>query len=185
MAFRCCWFLNSRTRPAAARSALEGTQPRFTQVPPMSWPSMTATFMPCRAYKGWQPCALLLWARHALHGHGSTFSAFKHDPIGTKDAAGGALADLEVYRSGNGQCVHRSFLPNFLDGVQSSPMATHATSDDDQVIVILLVCCLGHNCSPGLRPARSLRLPASTQEIRDASLPLSLSSLHRLPLCKT
>ena len=38
-------FFMSRTRPEAARSALEGTQPRFTQVPPMSPPSMMAVFI--------------------------------------------------------------------------------------------------------------------------------------------
>lgn len=47
MAFMCISFFISRTRPDAASSALEGTQPRLTHVPPMSWPSMTATFMPC------------------------------------------------------------------------------------------------------------------------------------------
>ena len=40
-------FLRSLTRPEAASRALEGTQPLFTQVPPMSWPSMTATLSPC------------------------------------------------------------------------------------------------------------------------------------------
>lgn len=48
MDLRCCSFWNSRTRPLAARSALLGTHPRFTQVPPMSCPSITATFSPCR-----------------------------------------------------------------------------------------------------------------------------------------
>jgi hypothetical protein len=47
MAFRCIVFCISRTRPEAARSALEGTQPLFTQVPPMSWPSITAVLRPC------------------------------------------------------------------------------------------------------------------------------------------
>lgn len=46
MALRCISFCISRMRPDAASSALEGTHPRFTQVPPMSWPSITATFMP-------------------------------------------------------------------------------------------------------------------------------------------
>ena len=36
----------SRTRPEAASSALEGTQPRFTHVPPMTPPSMMAVFIP-------------------------------------------------------------------------------------------------------------------------------------------
>lgn len=45
--FMCAAFFISRMRPEAASRALEGTQPRFTHVPPMSCPSMTATFMPC------------------------------------------------------------------------------------------------------------------------------------------
>ncbi len=48
MALRCMLFCSSRTRPDAARSAFEGTQPLFTHVPPMSWPSMTAVLRPCR-----------------------------------------------------------------------------------------------------------------------------------------
>jgi hypothetical protein len=47
IALRCISFFMSRTRPDAASSALDGTQPRLTHVPPMSWPSTTATFMPC------------------------------------------------------------------------------------------------------------------------------------------
>lgn len=42
----------SRTRPDAASSALDGTQPRLTQVPPMSCPSITATFRPCSHMDG-------------------------------------------------------------------------------------------------------------------------------------
>jgi hypothetical protein len=37
----------SRTRPAAARRALEGTHPRFTQVPPTSPPVKMAVLRPC------------------------------------------------------------------------------------------------------------------------------------------
>ncbi len=47
MDLRCMVFCSSRTRPDAASSALDGTQPRFTHVPPMSCPSMMATFRPC------------------------------------------------------------------------------------------------------------------------------------------
>jgi hypothetical protein len=43
----------ARTRPDAASSALDGTQPRFTHVPPTSPPEQTATLSPfdtaCRA----------------------------------------------------------------------------------------------------------------------------------------
>ena len=45
--FRCMVFCSSRTRPDAASSALDGTQPLFTQVPPMSCPSITAVLSPC------------------------------------------------------------------------------------------------------------------------------------------
>lgn len=34
-------------RPLTARSALEGTQPLFTHVPPITSPSMMAVFRPC------------------------------------------------------------------------------------------------------------------------------------------
>ena len=54
MDFRCMVFCSSRTRPDAASSALDGTQPRLTHVPPMSCPSMMATFKPWSA------------ARHAI-----------------------------------------------------------------------------------------------------------------------
>ena len=49
MDFRCMVFCSSRTRPDAASSALDGTQPRLTHVPPMSCPSMMATFKPWSA----------------------------------------------------------------------------------------------------------------------------------------
>lgn len=74
MDLRCCWFLNSRTRPEAASRALEGTQPRFTQVPPMSWPSMTATLRPCGYSQATVKCRVslqlscarpLAWVWHA------------------------------------------------------------------------------------------------------------------------
>ena len=45
---RWCAFLSSLTLPEAASSALEGTQPRFTQVPPMSCPSTMPTLRPCK-----------------------------------------------------------------------------------------------------------------------------------------
>ena len=44
--FRCISSRISRTRPDADRSALLGTHPRFTQVPPMSAPSMIAVLSP-------------------------------------------------------------------------------------------------------------------------------------------
>ena len=46
---RCSASASSRTRPLAASRALEGTQPRFTQVPPMSRLSMIAVRRPCSA----------------------------------------------------------------------------------------------------------------------------------------
>lgn len=48
MDLRWCAFLSSLTLPEAASSALEGTQPRFTQVPPMSCPSTMPTLRPCK-----------------------------------------------------------------------------------------------------------------------------------------
>jgi hypothetical protein len=65
IALRCISFCISRTRPDAASSALLGTQPRFTQVPPMSWPSMTATFMPWGVGKGGDGREGEAWAREA------------------------------------------------------------------------------------------------------------------------
>ena len=43
---RCSASANSRTRPLAASNALEGTQPRLTQVPPISRDSTMATLSP-------------------------------------------------------------------------------------------------------------------------------------------
>mmetsp|Transcript_24183 Transcript_24183/g.71701 ORF Transcript_24183/g.71701 Transcript_24183/m.71701 type:complete len:467 (-) Transcript_24183:67-1467(-) len=46
IAARCLSFCMSRTRPEAARRALDGTQPRLTHVPPTSSPAHTATLSP-------------------------------------------------------------------------------------------------------------------------------------------
>ena len=46
---RCLASASSRTRPLAASNALEGTQPRLTQVPPMSRDSMIAVRRPWSA----------------------------------------------------------------------------------------------------------------------------------------
>lgn len=46
---RCSASASSRTWPLAANKALEGTQPRFTQVPPMSRLSMIAVRRPWSA----------------------------------------------------------------------------------------------------------------------------------------
>ena len=43
---RCFSSPMSRTRPEAARSAFDGTQPRFTHVPPTSPPESTAQLRP-------------------------------------------------------------------------------------------------------------------------------------------
>merc|ERR1719454_1733719 len=56
----------SLTLPLAARRALEGTQPRFTQVPPTSRPEKTAVVRPwlraCRAAP-WPPTPQPIMAR--------------------------------------------------------------------------------------------------------------------------
>lgn len=49
-----------RTSLEAASRALEGTQPRLTQVPPMSWPSTMATLRPCRCAVAEEVCWLVL-----------------------------------------------------------------------------------------------------------------------------
>ena len=45
--FMWCSSWSSLIRPLTARSALDGTQPLFTQVPPTTSPSIMAVFNPC------------------------------------------------------------------------------------------------------------------------------------------
>ena len=62
----CMVFCSSRTLPDAASSALEGTQPLLTHVPPMSCPSMTAVLRPC----AWQRAVEQVWACQHHHARG-------------------------------------------------------------------------------------------------------------------
>ena len=49
---RCISFFMSLTLPDAASRAFDGTHPLLTQVPPISWPSIIAVFIPCMS----RPC---------------------------------------------------------------------------------------------------------------------------------
>ncbi|KAJ1460745.1 hypothetical protein M885DRAFT_509103, partial [Pelagophyceae sp. CCMP2097] len=53
---RCASSCSSRTRPDAARRAFEGTQPRFTHVPPTSPPERTQTVRPMARAWSAAPC---------------------------------------------------------------------------------------------------------------------------------
>lgn len=158
MDFMCASFFISRMRPEAASSALEGTQPRFTQVPPMSWPSITATFMPCEWCVGQQ-------GSESSSGSSSrgARARVRHTPRQYYTCTSNVLYRLMVERPqllllrlcGLGcmppcrwsvaACGTRHRLPHLLDGMQRGAVSTHTAANDDQVIVILGWCCLGNN----------------------------------------
>lgn len=124
MAFRCISFCSSRTRPEAARSALEGTQPLFTQVPPMSWPSITAVLRPC-SYTQNMLTSLL------AHKNGFLLGGTYRRHCQEIQQQGLRKTDDAMSR----EATHA------LNSVQGSSMAADAAANDDQVIVVFALCC--------------------------------------------
>lgn len=150
MALRCMLFCRSLTRPEAARSAFEGTQPLFTHVPPMSWPSITATFRPCMDLSRFSSVGLLIPQACTTDGALQAWS---------RELTGMLMGKAWARQGGAEQCTELA--THALNSMQCSSMATHATANNDEVVVIAALCL----CYCGIPGNPSAALPAQRPQL--------------------
>ena len=104
-----CWAAKPHAAPSPARPHL------FTQVPPMSWPSMMATLRPCGAHTRSPASAPQL-----------------------PESPGGALESTAPLQNAAPTLAASKLRTHLLHRVQRRAVAAHAGPDDHQVVVVVV-----------------------------------------------